>query len=470
MSGVSQNFSFARVLNYQFVLAALFMLLLTLAFVSLEVPLIYLLIIPLSLLIAFESFKKSEVALYCFLGASLAVSLKPKGLDTSAIDILAGLIIIGISITTLISKSIFKREKLFSSSLQYLICAYYLYSVILGIIGVAFWGVSVEIWFRETLIQLPFLIIPVLMGSAFKDNDKAVSRFYILVLLAWVVTSVINIYVFRRNVANAYYLYQTGRSSMEISIPSLILLVLFSLSSVYLMARQRILLIAGILLCLVVIGISLFRTIWLTDIMLLPVIIFLMKKYERGEAIKFGIITLLIAAFFATIIVINIPFIGLLIKSFYLRFLYSSAVTTDPSLINRYIEWDNVLKTIKQSPIVGYGLGGTYYDYNWILGYSYEYGFTHNGYLYLLLKSGVIGAVLLGLGYIGFLVKGYKLLKNTLLLSLDRAIVRAGFVFLLGALFTNITLNALAQRDAVFWISVIWGYFLFIDQKAQHHS
>lgn len=414
--------------------------------------------------------KNNEFGLYAFAFASAMISLKSRSIDSGIIDVLAGMIIIGVALSTFIKVRVLSNQRFFSSPLQYILCAYYLYTFFLGIVGIAFWNISPDTWFRESLIQLPLIIIPVLMRLAFeKDKDRVLKRFLYIVAVIWFVTVTVNLIVFRQNVAKAYYLFETGRSSMEISIPSLCLFAFVSLSVVASTVQKRVLLFAA-LYTIVAIGLSLFRTLWLVDAMLLPFIVYLMHADERKRGIRFLILMTVAVVIVLIILSTLVPFIGLFLKSLLLRLLYSSAVTTDPSLVNRYIEWNSVWETIRQAPIIGYGYGATYFDYNWILGYSYHYGFTHNGYLYLMLKSGIVGGIILSIGYVLFIIKGlrYSLLKNVD--AFHRALFRAGVAFLIGLLFTNITLNALAQRDAVFWISVIWGYFLYIDQKSQHHS
>jgi O-antigen ligase len=439
-----------------------------LVFTSIAFPLLPFLPILLAIAIVTVWFAATndEFGLYAFALASTMVSLKSRTADSGMIDIFAGMIIIGVALSTIVKVRILSNQRFFSSPLQYILCAYYLYAFLLGIVGIAFWNISANTWFRESLIQLPLIIIPVLMRLAFdKDKDRVLKRFLYVVVAIWFVTVTVNLIVFRQNVAKAYYLFETGRSSMEISIPSLCLFTFVSLSAVVNKVQKRVLLFAA-LYTIVAIGLSLFRTLWLVDAMLLPFIVYLMYTDERKSGMRFLLSMTIAVAIMLIVLSTLVPFIGLFLQSLLLRLLYSSAVTTDPSLVNRYIEWNSVWETIRQAPIIGYGYGATYFDYNWILGYSYHYGFTHNGYLYLLLKSGLVGSIILSSAYILFIIKG---LKYSLLQNVDafhRALFRAGVAFLIGLLFTNITLNALALRDSVFWVSVIFGYILYFEKKS----
>lgn len=411
-----------------------------------------------------------EYSLYAFIAINTVVSLRVGFIETGLLDIIAGGILVGTSLSVILKNKLLKNRKLFQSKIQYLVCIYFIYTFALGIVGIFFWGNDPEYVIREALIQLPLVSLPLLFHSAFEKNtEKAFNRFLFFIVFILIATVTTNLIAFSKNVAKAYYLYQAGRSSMEITIPTLCLFAFVSLSATV-RGWKFYSYIFGSVYSLVAIGLSLFRTIWLTDAVLIPLIVLLMPKRRRkaGWHFIFYLVLIIIAILF--LVSTAVPFVGLYLQSMFQRLLYSSAVTTDPSLVNRYIEWRAVWETIIDSPVIGYGYGSTFFDYNWILGYSYKYGFTHNGYLFLVLKSGIVGALLLSVSYIAFILKGIQKSFDDSLSDFSQALCRAGSVFLLGLLFTNITLNALAGRDALMWVGVVWGYILFVENQNKSSS
>lgn len=69
------------------------------------------------------------------------------------------------------------------------------------------------------------------------------------------------------------------------------------------------------------------------------------------------------------------------------------AVATDPSVLERREESRAVLAAFAASPLLGGGLGSTYSFHSPQVRGPVEWEYTHNAYLYLLLKTGALGAV-----------------------------------------------------------------------------
>lgn len=72
-------------------------------------------------------------------------------------------------------------------------------------------------------------------------------------------------------------------------------------------------------------------------------------------------------------------------------FSVSSAVTTDPSMLNRFRESEAVWALVPNSPVFGHGVGTTYSYYNAESEGTRNYSFIHNGLASLWFKQGAVG-------------------------------------------------------------------------------
>jgi O-antigen ligase len=281
-----------------------------------------------------------------------------------------------------------------------------------------------------------------------------------VILGLWVILLIVNLLYLKSRIASAFYLYETGRAQFDIFLNSLLLFSFISLGFNKQNRQKTFLLIIASLLCIVGIIICFYRTIWLTDILMLPVLFLLGTKSENKQGIKFLLKLLIIVSAIGIILFYISPLFSLLIRNYLNRFQSSSQVTTDPSLVNRYVEWRGVIKGFLSSPIAGIGFGGRYFSYAWVAGFSAFVTYTHNGYLYVLLKTGIIGFIFFSIAYIGLVYQGIRLSRNDFLKPEQRALVRAGTVFLISLLSINITANFLVGRDAMLWAGIVFGYFL----------
>lgn len=80
------------------------------------------------------------------------------------------------------------------------------------------------------------------------------------------------------------------------------------------------------------------------------------------------------------------------------RFLSLRSYETDSSVSYRVIESRNVLTEIREHPLVGSGLGATIWWGRPAVGVAPQlYTYTHNGYLWVIWKLGLVGAILLAM-------------------------------------------------------------------------
>lgn len=394
------------------------------------------------------------------------LAIKPRSVNGEAtpLELIAGILIVIVSIPLLIKLIFFTREQVAFDLPQRFLILYFIWVMVIGIIGVVFWRNTFNNWIREILLQLSFLVVPVIMvrSTGLKTNRE--KKLTVAIFLLWILIIVMNVVRLKSNISQAYFFFQTGRASFSVSLSSLMLFSFVSLSFTEYRRKSPVFLYGVILVAISAVAVSLYRTAWITDILMIGALFLIAFPKERRNGLKsFAIIILLLISTMVVLCFIS-PLFYLFIQSYATRLTTASQVTVDPSLVNRYVEWRVLLKFIMNSPITGYGYGAEFFDYNWLSGTSYWTGYTHNGYLGLLLKGGIIGFIFLSIAYGMLIYKGVKLARNIVLDAYYRALARAGVVYLIGILFITMTLNALADRDQIFWAAVVWGYFLLCEK------
>jgi len=134
-------------------------------------------------------------------------------------------------------------------------------------------------------------------------------------------------------------------------------------------------------------------------------------------------------------------------------------------MYNRYVEWRYALKEIISSPIIGHGFGATFWDYNWVVGFSERTGYIHNAGLAILLKSGLVGLILLLIPCIGYFLKGLQYLKSTFLTAKEKAYLRASIATMLFIVIMGYTTPVFLQRDESIYIALYWCFIISIEHE-----
>jgi O-antigen ligase len=71
----------------------------------------------------------------------------------------------------------------------------------------------------------------------------------------------------------------------------------------------------------------------------------------------------------------------------------ATATTSDPSLLNRFLENRALMAKISDNPIMGYGMGVSYSFHDLTVGGTKARAFIHNGYLGLWYRFGIVGLI-----------------------------------------------------------------------------
>lgn len=394
------------------------------------------------------------------------VQLKPEKGVFSIYDAFAGALIC-LLLGGIIWRRITSYDKFSINSSEYLLfIVYFFWIMIVGVENLLSGKATFVAWFRDVLLFSPLLAYPalILLLDLKEHRSKRDTRiFYSTMVLLAILCFLVSVVKVRSSFLAATYLFEASYGGVNLVNGPCMLFVFFNLFLTT-KGKKRYWYIGGVVLAIATIALAHNRTMLVlgpAGIFLTP---FFLKGQERKQAIK--VIFWLTVGFGVVIAILYVsqPFIRIVLDYFLAHILSSSNLKTDASLIGRYVEWRHIWASIENSPITGYGIGGTYHTYNWFGGWFYESAYTHNGYLGILHKGGVVGFLLLALSYGGFVIKGIRLLRRRVLTGIERAIIRGGLSTLILLIVATNTFNMFAHRDVLLYVGIIWGYFIYMGR------
>lgn len=414
------------------------------------------------------TFTTERAALYLTIAGCTLLMMKPQqdGQSFGAIDIAAGLLLGGLLLYWSLTITLVHRERLTESIPMLAFIGYYMWAIVSGIGGILWWNNTFNDWIREILIQVVLFITPILLFRAIRTNEEAKTLLK-FVVICWFLLTVTNFYHYGSNIAKAAYMYQTGRGSVD---PGGGSFGFFCVISFVMIDRKRsrlkyYVLAGGITVCSILA--SFYRTFWLAAALQVPLIFFLSRKEERKLGKRFFFWFGLIGIAALTVVYIKVALFRVFVEVYIDRLLSSSQVATDLSLVNRYVEWGRLWNTIIQNPIVGFGYGAHFHSFNIILGWHELMGYSHNGFLLVFFKSGLVGLLLFSVAYFGFIVKGFQLVRSKFLTAGERAALRATISYLIATAITTLTVNAFNDRIQALWIAVSWGAIMYFTRRVR---
>lgn len=134
-----------------------------------------------------------------------------------------------------------------------------------------------------------------------------------------------------------------------------------------------------------------------------------------------------------------------------------SAITKDLSLLNRFAESSGAWELIRQRPLLGWGFGRSVPFFDIILLRSTAWGFLHNGYLALWLKTGLGGLLLMGTVWAGAIFRGMRATARTTLSPLTRSIAVSMTATLISFTPVVSTSNPFSVLDQMLVVTLLMG-------------
>ena len=428
----------------------------------------------LAAVIGFLVLRKPLYSILSFIVIDVVLLIHPRsslpGAAPTAFDFALGLILTAISCYWVIRVRLSQGEPLTTTRSHLAILLFGLWSLVVTGLGFIHGNNSVAVALREFLNLSPLFILPLLFERFIEHDSTDEHRIISAVLIAGCVMVVWNFLILRSHIVQAAYLYETGRAASDEDLSGLMVLIATS----WLMSRQKgkrlipigILFLAG---CAGVV-ISMFRGIYIATILSVLWMLVTGRPAERKRGFSRLAITTFLGGIALFPVVEASRVFRLLLMSYSNRFLSSQHLRMDLSLRSRYVEWAYEWKAILHAPVFGYGFGSEWRVFDMILGFHSWIGFSHSSYLFLILKSGVIGFVLFFLAYFGFMLKGYRLLHSPLISETSRVIVRVGVAFLILILIDAYTEPVFDNKPDVMWVGLTWGSILAVEKSMRLRS
>ncbi len=383
----------------------------------------------------------------------------------SAIELIIGVLLSLIIGYWLIQLRILQWKSLSTSVGQLLIVFFVAWSIMATIIGLSQNPTSFQYSLRELLNVMPLLFLPILYERyipAYSSKEKLLWKIIVLCGIAIIVASILQI---RSHLIQAVYLYEAGHSTADVVFCSF--WVLFVVSIMTTTQKLRTLLISYGALAFGFIGIliSMKRSLYISTVICTFIVVLLGSKEERRRGVfRLGMAIVAIVLIFMPVY-FSSRLTRLMLAAYVHRFLTSQHITSDLSLLNRYVEYGYAWKAVLHSPVFGYGFGGRFRTFEIIDRVHKWVGFTHNSYLYIAVKAGIIASVLFIAAYFSFIIKGFKLLRSKGTSVMDKMILRACLASLILFLFFASTEPAFDSKTELGWIALMWGYFLALEQQ-----
>lgn len=410
-------------------------------------------------------------SLLALIGIDVLISSRPQFLQASdsglsPIDLLAGVVMVSILAYWTIRIRIVQDEPLSQTSAQLSLILFFLWSILVTAINSVLFENRPLVAVRELLNLSPLFIIPILYLEIVSKHPDHEIRIFGTLIGASMLILVENVVHVRQSILDAVYLYEMGRGNIDLSIGALSVIG----GASYLMFETRKSRIRwGILFLLLQIGgliMSFSRTHYVVVPLVTLGIIFWGTRRERIRGMQGILKTLTIALVGIAVVVIQSRLAQLMLKRYIVQFTSSSHIRTDRSLLSRFAEWKGEWQSILHSPIIGHGFGSEFrFLQNVPATFHTWVGFSHNSYLYLIFKTGFLGALLFLYCYVWFISKGFQLSLNKHLTERDRMITRTGIGFLLISLFEAYMGPAFDSKAAMISVGLVWGYFLALDYR-----
>ncbi len=134
-----------------------------------------------------------------------------------------------------------------------------------------------------------------------------------------------------------------------------------------------------------------------------------------------------------------------------------TAASADVSLINRFVEWEVLIKDILKNPIMGYGMARPFPFVNILFGTTEMRTFTHNGFLSLWYQFGIVGLFSVLAAYYHSIRGGIAVARSALADPFERALAAMAAISLAGTLVSTIPSNAWFNSDTLFYTGLLFG-------------
>ena len=185
------------------------------------------------------------------------------------------------------------------------------------------------------------------------------------------------------------------------------------------------------------------------------------RRHGTRRLLAFGV--LLSALVFIAVSLSHL--LSLLLTYEFKRLISADLLGHDLSMRMKFAEWSGELHAIWQSPILGHGFGASFRIFDIVEHVNVWLSFSHSSYLYIIFKTGIVGAILFFIPFFTFLYKGFKLARLKSLPTRSRIVARGCFGCLIILLFSAYLGPVFDSKTDLMWVGLIWGYFLALERQ-----
>jgi O-antigen ligase len=390
------------------------------------------------------SFTKPVVALTTIMFLYLHVIERSEGI--TPIEILFAVYFFGYLAYWFTQELIIRRAVILRSAADILLMAFLVVCFSSLLLILANSGSALK-WLREFLTLSGLLLYFPLRDSLRNDKNAKVILGGFLITVVVIILN--NLVAYRKMSLAATYLWELVGSRKPIGahvfFPATV--VVMSLIMHVQRVKDRVLLFVIILLCGLGLALTFARGFWFATLIGFVMLFFLVDRPKRKKLLLTSLIALSIA------MICIWYFTGgmgeSIIRALLIRFTTSGAGLQDISLRERLLESEKVLSLIKESPIIGHGVGASFTLYSILTRTSEESMYVHNGYLFLLFKVGILGTLIF-LGYLYFvIINAFRALKTTSAGFFQIAITRGIIAVLAAVAILTISSNYFIEKHSL---------------------
>jgi O-antigen ligase len=420
-------------------------------------------VVLLGLVYAVWSFPRPLVALCTIILLYLHIMDKSEGI--SPLEIGFGLYFFGYIGYWLFVKVMIRRERVIESITDVLLLAF-LSIGFLTIFIVVPSQVGVQWWFREWLTLAHLMIYFPLRDAIRTERDVKVLLWALLAMIG--IVAAINLYEYRTVSVAAKYMWELLGDRKPFGAHWFFPLIVVAVSLFLHTSKrgQRVFLGGVVLLFSVALALTFTRGFWLGTMIALFVLFLIEGRVEQKTLFR----TVVVMSAAGTVLLFF--FAGdmgaFVLKAVVLRFTSSGNALEDISLRERVMESRAVITQIMASPIVGQGFGATFTHFNIIDKVSKVALYVHNGYLYILFKTGILGMTVFVAYYLSIIVRGLKVARMAGS-SFMRGVCRGIVAVLFAMMFVVLTSNLFREKESLLILSVASAVLLAKVQVSEEN-
>lgn len=345
-----------------------------------------------------------------------------------------------------------ERRPVLADSLDYALAGFLILCV-LSFIPAFLFGSSIMKWLRELVPFLTLLLIFPIREQA--DSPKRIRILIACFLLLSLGVAVDNLFSYKEAVSRVIYAWELLSSRRHFN-ESLLMAVVIAAGGFLVMAKSAAARWSALLLLTlfaIALTLTFSRGYWVATLAgVFALVVFVPAKLKWRMLTSFGVYVLIsVVIFFAAfgdLATFVLDTIGR-------RFHTVGQAVQDPSFANRLVEAQAVLAQIKENPIVGYGLGKTYF-YDAIIPMEMPTWYVHNTMLFVWYKVGILGLICLLFYFGGIFIRGlqaYRMEKDDFLKPLLLILLAC----LVGMALVSFSSPQLLEKDSTLLAAMVCG-------------